>query len=46
MKKFYLAALVLAATMVNTQANAQQGFSVSVRTTPHVGLFWQEGVAQ
>jgi Outer membrane protein beta-barrel domain len=34
MKKFFLAALVLAVFTVNKKANAQQGFSVSVKTTP------------
>jgi Outer membrane protein beta-barrel domain len=34
MKKFFLAALVLAVVTVNKKANAQQGFSVSVKTTP------------
>jgi hypothetical protein len=34
MKKMFLAALVLAVFTVNKKANAQQGFSVSVKTTP------------
>ena len=34
MKKIFLAALVLAVFTVNKKANAQQGFSVSVKTTP------------
>jgi hypothetical protein len=34
MKKMFLAALVLAVSTVNKKANAQQGFSVSVKTTP------------
>jgi len=34
MKKFFLAALTLAVFMVNKKANAQQGFSVSVKASP------------
>jgi Outer membrane protein beta-barrel domain len=34
MKKIFLAAFVLAAFTVSNKANAQQGFSVSVKTTP------------
>ena len=34
MEKFFLAALVLAVFTVNRKANAQQGFSISVKTTP------------
>ena len=34
MKKIFLAALVLAALTMNKKADAQQGFSVSVKTTP------------
>ena len=38
MKKMFLAALVLAVFTVNKKANAQQGFSVSVKTTPLVSF--------
>ena len=34
MKKFFLAAIVLAVFTANNKANAQQGFSVSVKATP------------
>ena len=34
MKKIFLAALGIAALVMNNRANAQQGFSLSVKTTP------------
>ena len=34
MKRFFLAALAVAALMMNNEANAQKGFSVSVKATP------------
>jgi Outer membrane protein beta-barrel domain len=38
MKKYFLAALILAALTVNKKANAQQGFSLSVKATPQLSF--------
>jgi Outer membrane protein beta-barrel domain len=38
MKKYFLAVLVLAALTVNKKANAQQGFSLSVKATPQLSF--------
>jgi len=42
MKRIFLAALAVAALMTNNEANAQQGFSLSVKATPQVSFLQNE----